>query len=227
MEENSSNKGLIIMLIVFIIIALSLAGYIIYDKVIDKKDVETKEEKKIEEKKEEKKPEEKKEELKSTFSLQEEYGIVYVEGYATKEIIEASSMYEDLDGLDKAEYVFFNITNTDSNDFMTWIEGIKGNTFVKDKAIGLGCIHEDYIRYYNSSDEADCEEWVEKLTEQELFVPQEDYTPQAGDLIFFDFDDNPKYEEGKSVECSKGANGNQDFLFLIHGVRCLQLFLYL
>ena len=174
MEENSSNKGLIIMLIVFIIIALSLAGYIIYDKVIDKKDVETKEEKKIEEKKEEKKPEEKKEELKSTFSLQEEYGIVYVEGYATKEIIEASSMYEDLDGLDKAEYVFFNITNTDSNDFMTWIEGIKGNTFVKDKAIGLGCIHEDYIRYYNSSDEADCEEYkIEKEAAQKILNSSE------------------------------------------------------
>lgn len=172
--EESSNKGLIIMLIIFILIALSLAGYIVYDKVIDKKDVETKEVDKGKEEEKEEKPEEKKEELKSNFNLLEEYGIVYVEGYATKEVLESSNMYGDLDGLESANYVFFNITNTDSNDFMTWINDSQGNAYVRDKAIGLGCIQDDYIRYYNSSDEADCQEYqIEKDLAQRILNSSE------------------------------------------------------
>ena len=47
----------------------------------------------------------------------------------------------------------FHIVNTDSNDFLKWIDNSKGNSFVGDKAIGIGCINDNIIEYYNSSDE--------------------------------------------------------------------------
>ena len=75
MSESKSNRGLVVALIIFILISISLAGCIVYDKVIDKKD--TNEVEKKESKKEEKENikkynsksiEEQMEELKKVFN---------------------------------------------------------------------------------------------------------------------------------------------------------------
>jgi hypothetical protein len=86
----------------------------------------------------------------NTFSLSDEAGIVYVEGYGEIEHRKGSN-YESSN--EEVDYLLFHITKTESEDFMKWIENSKGNSFVGDKAIGLGCIKEGIIEYYNSSDE--------------------------------------------------------------------------
>ncbi len=94
----------------------------------------------------ENKEEEKEQKNISTFSIDNETGIAYVEGYAT---IEHKEYYNE-----EGDYIFFNIIKTDSNDLMQFIEGSQGNSYVGDKAIGLGCKNDDIIQYYNHSDEA-------------------------------------------------------------------------
>jgi len=49
--------------------------------------------------------------------------------------------------------------------------------------------------------EANCQRWVEKLTENELYVPAESHVIESGDLIFFDYEgDNSADHVGLVVE---------------------------
>ena len=50
------------------------------------------------------------------------------------------------------------------------------------------CLH--YAGVEDMPINASCRNWIEVLTELELYHPAEAYTPQSGDLIFFDWDGN-------------------------------------
>ncbi|MEA2020110.1 MAG: hypothetical protein U9M98_00050 [Patescibacteria group bacterium] len=61
------------------------------------------------------------------------------------------------------DYAFFVTTKTNHPAFFDWLEEMKGNAFVKENAIGLGCYQKDQERIYsvNSSDEGDIENIIQ------------------------------------------------------------------
>jgi len=75
------------------------------------------------------------------------YGKVNVTGYAYTEERTNSDTGE------KYKYVFFKVTESNSNNFMQFLEDNNGNAYVGDKAIGLGCLNNNIISYNNASDE--------------------------------------------------------------------------
>lgn len=157
--KDNTNSSFVVLLIIFMIISIGFGGYTIFNnRIKNEKKVSSKRIVKEEEKKEDSKEEKDEEEVKkpvinehiNTFSLNDEAGIVYVEGYGEIEHRKGSN-YESSN--EEVDYLLFHITKTDSEDFMKWIENSKGNSFVGDKAIGLGCIKDGVLEYYNSSDE--------------------------------------------------------------------------
>ena len=88
-----------------------------------------------------------------TFNISTESGSVDVLGYITIENI------ENFDNEETFNYVFFNIVDTKSNDFKTFLEGLSGNTFGGNNKIGLGCIDNEKIYYFNSSDGKELESY--------------------------------------------------------------------
>lgn len=88
-----------------------------------------------------------------TFNISTESGSVDVLGYITIEKIENFETDETND------YVFFNIVDTKSEDFKTFLEGLSGNTFGGNNKIGLGCIDNEKIYYFNSSDGKELESY--------------------------------------------------------------------
>jgi len=85
------------------------------------------------------------------------YGTVQIEGYATiQEVIDCS--YDDSecfenDNPPKLDYLIFNILKVDDENFKRWIESMSGNSFVSGDGIGLGCVSDGKLYYYNNSDE--------------------------------------------------------------------------
>ena len=88
-----------------------------------------------------------------TFNISTESGSVDVLGYITIEKIKNFETDETND------YVFFNIVDTKSNDFKTFLEGLSGNTYGGKDKIGLGCINNGKIYYFNSSDGKELESY--------------------------------------------------------------------
>ena len=88
-----------------------------------------------------------------TFNISTESGSVDVLGYITIEKI------ENFDNEETFDYVFFNVVDTKSNDFKTFLEGLSGNTFGGKDKIGLGCINNGKIYYFNSSDRKELENY--------------------------------------------------------------------
>lgn len=88
-----------------------------------------------------------------TFNISTESGSVDVLGYITIEKIENFETDETND------YVFFNVVDTKSNDFKTFLEGLSGNTYGGKDKIGLGCINNGKIYYFNSSDGKELESY--------------------------------------------------------------------
>lgn len=88
-----------------------------------------------------------------TFNISTESGSVDVLGYISIEKIESFETDETND------YVFFYIVDTKSNDFKTFLEGLSGNTFGGKDKIGLGCINNGKIYYFNSSDGKELESY--------------------------------------------------------------------
>jgi len=84
---------------------------------------------------------------KDTFSLEDETGKAIVKGYIAIENI-SENLYDD-----GYEYVYFNIIESNSQNFLKYIENNSGNSFVLEKAIGIGCIESDSLNYVNDSDE--------------------------------------------------------------------------
>ncbi len=88
-----------------------------------------------------------------TFNISTESGSVDVLGYITIEKIENFETNETND------YLFFNIVDTKSEDFKAFLEGLSGNTFGGKDKIGLGCINNGKIYYFNSSDGKELESY--------------------------------------------------------------------
>lgn len=88
-----------------------------------------------------------------TFNISTESGSVDVLGYISIEKIKSFETDEAND------YVFFNIVDTKSNDFLTYLEGLSGNTFGGNNKIGLGCTDNEKIYYFNSSDGKELENY--------------------------------------------------------------------
>lgn len=88
-----------------------------------------------------------------TFNISTESGSVDVLGYITIEKI------ENFDNEETFDYVFFNVVDTKSNDFKTFLEGLSGNIFGGNNKIGLGCTDNKTIYYFNSSDGKELESY--------------------------------------------------------------------
>ena len=165
---GKDNSLFVVILIIILIVGIGIGGHTIVrnrlenDKPVKKKDV-VKEEKKVELIEEK---EDIKEDDTSTFNISEEAGVIYVEGYSVKEHrngnIDGSSIEYD--------YILFHITNTDSVDFMKWLENSKGNSFVGEESIGLGCLEDGIIHYYNSTNEEEFKEHKVDKDESEKIV---------------------------------------------------------
>lgn len=88
-----------------------------------------------------------------TFNISTESGSVDVLGYVSIEKIKSFETGETND------YVFFNVVDTKSNDFKAFLDGLSGNTFGGKDKIGLGCINNGKIYYFNSSDGKELENY--------------------------------------------------------------------
>lgn len=88
----------------------------------------------------------------SSFKFDEKggfYGAVVVTGYPVVESRLESFCEENCK---KYSYVFFQVLNADNVALFDFIEEKKGNSFVGDKQIGLGCLQNKIITYSNDSD---------------------------------------------------------------------------
>lgn len=106
-----------------------------------------------------------------TFNIPTESGSVDVLGYITIEKI------ENFDNEETFNYVFFNIVDTKSNDFKTFLEGLSGNTFGGNNKIGLGCIDNEKIYYFNSSDGKELESYEIGETSSKKILDSKEENP--------------------------------------------------
>ena len=87
------------------------------------------------------------------------YGKATVRGYATTEKITSGDVVTD----DSPSYdmVFFNITESDSNKLMAFVDlyGSNGNSYVNGRAIAIGCVKDGKLVHYNDSDEFGMKEY--------------------------------------------------------------------
>lgn len=81
-------------------------------------------------------------------------GIVEVIGYPV-----IKELTDEINTGEKYNYVYFNIVETKSGEFKRYLESLKGNSFVLDNAIGLGCVIDSKIKYSNSSDNSKLKEY--------------------------------------------------------------------
>lgn len=141
---EKENKNLKIMLIIFITLSVILGGFILYDKVL---------------KRENENNESEDNKLIDTFSLDENKsyagsGKVRVKGYPNIIQMPIDICYSDnCDDIPTQDYVMFKVTETANNDFIKYIKKSKGNLFFDEGAIGIGCLKNNKISYYNAADE--------------------------------------------------------------------------
>ena len=156
MENKNNNKGVIALLIVIIVILAVLCVLFATETIslntkttnnneqttgnnsnTDNQEVEPVED-----------------ELGKYDTFSNESGVVEVIGYP-----ETKELTDDMNTGEKYNYVYFHIKETKSDEFKKYIESLKGNSFVLDDAIGLGCIIDNKIKYSNSSNEAKLKEY--------------------------------------------------------------------
>ncbi|MBT4917244.1 hypothetical protein HN709_03345 [Candidatus Peregrinibacteria bacterium] len=89
----------------------------------------------------------------NSFKYDEEkyvhHGTLTIEGYATLEEQQESFCEEDCSTY---TYIFFNILNTDNEAIDNYVKEGKGNSFIGDNSIGLGCVEDNSIWHISSSD---------------------------------------------------------------------------
>ena len=150
---EKENNNLKIMLIIFIALSVVLGGFILYDKVL-------KEDNNISNQiKNQNTKNENNDKFIDTFSLIEDkpyygFGRVNVKGYTS--IVQRKNCddsYEGCDLIPAEDYIMFNIVETKNKDFLDYIKKSKGNSFFDSDAIGIGCLKDNKISYYNSADE--------------------------------------------------------------------------
>ena len=86
--------------------------------------------------------------VNDTFSTSTNSGIVEVIGYP-----EIKELTNELGDGEHYNYIYFHIKEAKSTEFKNYIESLKGNSFVLENAIGIGCNVDGKITYNNSSDE--------------------------------------------------------------------------
>lgn len=127
-----NKKSLIIIITIVSLVILVFLGYLVSKKILINNN-------------------DNKGDSNNKFSIETESGRVEVLGYATLEKVNEADCYTD--NCNKYDYVFFNILESESEDFLTYIENLNGNTFVSNQNIGLGCFSNNILNYYNHSDE--------------------------------------------------------------------------
>ena len=148
--KKDNNKKIIITLTLLVLVLSVLCILFATDTISFKSNAPKNNDSESKEKVEEPEKEESKDsdELgsKDTFTADDAgHGVVEVIGYA--------EVKEIADETDSANYVYFHITETKSTEFKKFLDDWKGNLFVLDNAIGLGCSIDGKITYYNSSDD--------------------------------------------------------------------------
>ncbi len=83
----------------------------------------------------------------ATFSATAESGTLEVTGYAEK-----VAKLTGATGTETVDYIYFYVVGTNSNEIYTYINNHSGNAFFKTNAIGLGCLDNNKIHYWNASD---------------------------------------------------------------------------
>lgn len=83
----------------------------------------------------------------STYRLDQKgyHGTLTLTGYLNLETI------QDFEG-EKVQYAFFRIIKTNSDLIYDYLKQSKGNSFVRDNAVGLGCYQEEGARIYSTND---------------------------------------------------------------------------
>jgi type II secretory pathway pseudopilin PulG len=91
---------------------------------------------------------------KGDFSSATETGSLQIEGYAStdKRFDVQGDTQTCSNDCKKDDYILFNIAGTGNDDIFMYLKNNNGNSYVQDKAIGMGCLTYGQISYYNRSD---------------------------------------------------------------------------
>ena len=147
-KENKRHKVLLVILVVILLGLGSYHYYVIFVNVDKNNETEVSENNIVSDNNTANATDDNAQEVNDTFSITTNSGVVEVIGYP-----EIREMIDEMNTGEKYSYVFFHITETNSNNFKEYINSLKGNAFVLDNAIGIGCKKENIIEYFNSSDE--------------------------------------------------------------------------
>ncbi len=93
------------------------------------------------------------------------YGTVIVTGYS--EIVHNDE--KNMHGV-ASDYLYFHIIDGANTDFTQFISKLEGNDFVKEKAIGLGCVENDVIKRENVSDELGAQVFKISSTQKDKII---------------------------------------------------------
>ena len=101
------NKSIVI--VVLVLLVIGIAGYLVFNNFL------------------------KSDKFENPFSSTTETGKVEVLGYISTKKVNEVDCYSDT--CKQYDYVFFNLLETDNNEFLTYLEDSSGNTFVTKKSI--------------------------------------------------------------------------------------------
>lgn len=89
---------------------------------------------------------------KGDFGNNGDFGTFQAKGYATT--VKRDDCPGEGGGTNcpQVDYIFFNITKTENSNIFTFLKNNAGNSYVEDKAVGVGCLANGTINYMNSSD---------------------------------------------------------------------------
>lgn len=161
MKLNQKGFSVVEILIVIVVVGLiGTVGWLVYDRQQNKQTTtnapsttQVNEQKPAEQTQATPKPLE-----KGTFGEKGEYGTFQAEGYTTTVKGEEGMFCEE--NCKEYDYVFFNITKSENTKIFDYMNSHAGNSFVQDKAIGMGCVASGVISYSNSSDTVDEKEYT-------------------------------------------------------------------
>ncbi|MBR3490423.1 MAG: hypothetical protein IKH36_02915 [Bacilli bacterium] len=166
-EESKKCKGHKVFIIVIILIAMSISfgcGFLFSEKL---KDNDKKEANTISDKKDDNantntatpEPLVDNEPLPEGYDANSYYGKATVRGYVTTKKVTSGDVVTD--NSPTYDMVFFNITESNSNKFMAFVDsyGSSGNSYASGKAIAIGCVKDGKLVHYNDSDEFGMKEY--------------------------------------------------------------------
>ena len=143
-QQNGKNNIIIVIVALTCLIIIGMVGYKLFiEKPKENVETNNSSEAKTNDK------------IINTFSKSTDSGIAVVKGYAYIEKMQ-HECYDDCDTAPYEDYVFFHVSETKSEDFKAYINGLNGNSFARENAIGLGCVKNNQLTYVNNSD---AKEW--------------------------------------------------------------------